>query len=77
MAQLNKRARQLQRQAFMSPTELSLAVNDVHNAAIRAGHGVARCGNSLECWRCGASCTVNDVDGSPVTVGTLHARGCR
>jgi len=61
----------------MTAAELSLAVNDVHNAALRAGHGVARQGASLECWRCGASCTVNDVDGKPVTLGTLHTKGCR
>jgi hypothetical protein len=63
--------------ARMKPEALSLAVNDVHNAALKAGHGVARCGNSLECYRCGASCAVNDVDGVPVTLGTLHVKGCR
>lgn len=60
----------------MTPAELSLVVNDAHNAALRAGHGVARQGNSLECYRCGASCTVNDVDGKPVTLGTLQTKGC-
>lgn len=69
-----KRVAQLARQ--MTPAQLSLATNDVHNAALRAGHGVARCGSSLECYRCGASCTVNDVDGKPVTIGTLHTKAC-
>ena len=44
--------------------------------ALRAGP-YTRCGFSLECYRCGASCTVNDVDGKPVTMGTLHTKGCR
>src|SRR6478735_12043631 len=61
----------------MSTAARSLAVNDVHNHALRLGHGVARCGASLECYRCGASCTVNDVDGKPVTIGTLHEKACR
>ncbi len=83
MSSLEKRERQLRAQREiaagkrMSPAALSLAVNDIHNHALRLGHGVARCGESLECYRCGASCTVNDVDGQPVTVGTLHQKACR
>lgn len=77
MAQRQKRAAQIKRQDRMSPAELSLATDEVRALAVRAGHGVASCGNSLECWRCGASCTVNDVDGAPVTIGTLQTRGCR
>lgn len=71
-----KRAAQVARASAMTPSELSLAVNDIHNHALRLGHGVARCGASLECYRCGMSCTVNDVDGKPVTIGSLAEKAC-
>lgn len=74
MAARAKRVAQLARGA--TPVDLAEATTAVQIAATRAGHGVARCGYSLECYRCGASCMVNDVDGKPVTMGTLHTKGC-
>jgi hypothetical protein len=51
-------------------------------AAIKRGHGIAMCGASLECYRCGASGTVHSTGERDarkiVFVGSLAAgEGCR
>lgn len=56
-------------------------VVDEARAARKLGHGIARCGNSLECWRCGESGTVHPsttVHGATVFRGTLaDSKGCK
>lgn len=53
---------------------------DERRKAQQAGHGIATCGFSLECWRCGESGAVNSDTSKPgatIFLGSLAtSKGC-